>query len=225
MIPLLILRPEPGAGATAKKAEARGLSPIIRSLFAVEARAWDAPDPARFDSVLITSANAVRHGGTAVGRFRHLPAFAVGAATAHAARDAGFANVVEGSGTASDALRALGEAGHSQPIHLAGADRTAYPELTFTVTTRVVYAATPIDVDLPTGHYVALVHSVRAAARFAALCPSPAHVDVIAISMLVADAARPGWRSVHIAADPADNAMLALAATLCDGETTPHGQV
>ena len=225
MIPLLILRPERGAIATAKRAEAMGLSPMIRSLFRVQARDWDAPDPAQFDSILITSANAVRYGGAAVGLYRHLPVFAVGAATAQSARDAGFSIVVEGIGNAADALLALGEAGHLRPLHLSGEDRTAYPSLPFTITTRVVYAATPVDVSLPSGRYAALVHSARAAARFAALCPSPADVDVIAISAPVAQASGTGWRSVSTAAEPTDNAMLALAAVLCDGAATPNGRV
>jgi uroporphyrinogen-III synthase len=225
VIPLLILRPERGAIATAKRAEALGLSPLIRSLFAVEPRVWDAPDPALFDALLLTSANAVRYGGGAVGHYHHLPVFAVGTATAQAARDAGFSTVMDGTGNAADALHALGNAGHSRPLHLSGEDRTPYPHLPFTVTTRVVYVAAPIDIALPTGRYAALVHSARAAARFAALCPSPASVDVVAISTLVAEAAGTGWHSVSIAADPTDNAMLALAAMLCDGQTMPHGRV
>jgi uroporphyrinogen-III synthase len=224
VIPLLILRPERGAAATAKRATAMGLSPMIRSLFAVEARAWDAPDPALFDTLLLTSANAVRYGGGAVGLYRGLPVFAVGAATAQAAREAGLADVIEGAGSAADALRSLAKAGHSRPLHLAGEDRTPYPHLPFAVTTRVVYASKPIAIALPTGRYVALLHSARAAVRFAALCPSPRLVDSVAISATVAEAAGPGWRSVAIAALPDDNAMLELAAMLCDGTATPNGR-
>jgi uroporphyrinogen-III synthase len=221
VIPLLILRPERGAIATAKRAEAWGISPMIRSLFAVEARTWDAPDPALFDAVLLTSANAVRYGGGAVGLYRDLPVFTVGAATAQAAREAGFAAVIEGAGSAADALRALAKAGHSRPLHLSGEHRTPYPHLPFVVTSRSVYAAMPIDVALPTGRCVALVHSARAAARFAGLCPSPRLVDIVAISVPVADAAGQGWRTIAIASEPTDNAMLALAAMLCEGKSNP----
>ena len=224
MIPLLILRPERGAVATAKRAEALGLSPIVRSLFAVESVTWDAPDPVLFDALLLTSANAVRYGGGAVGLYRTLPVFAVGAATAQAAREAGFPHVTEGTGNAADALRSLANAGHSRPLHLSGEDRTPYPHLPFAVTTRAVYAATPVDIALPTGRYAVLVHSARAATRFAQLCPSPKLVDVVAISAAVAEAAGSGWRSVTAAADPTDNAMLALAASLCDGKSTPTGR-
>ncbi len=223
MIPLLILRPERGAIATAKRATALGLSPMIRSLFAVEPHAWDAPDPALFDALLLTSANAVRYGGGAVGLYRALPAFTVGAATAQAARDAGFGVVVEGSGNAVDVLRTLGKAGHSRPLHLSGEDRTPYPHLPFTVTTRIVYEAAPVDIELPTGRYAALVHSARAATRFADLCPSPKLVDVVSISAAVSEAAGSGWRTVNTADTPTDDAMLALAAMLCDGKATLTG--
>lgn len=223
MIPLLILRPGRGAAATAKRAETLGLFPMIRSLFVIEARAWDAPDPTLFDSVLLTSANAVRYGGDAVKHYRNLRVFTVGNATAQAARDAGFAHIVEGANTAADALQSLAKAGHSRPLHLSGADRTPYPHLPFTVTTRTVYTAQPVAVALPSGRYVALVHSARAAVRFAELCPSPALVDLVAISTAAADAAGQGWRSISTAATPTDNAMLALAAMLCDGTAMPNG--
>ena len=224
MIPLVILRPERGAVATAKRAAALGLTPMIRSLFTIEPRNWDAPDPLLFDALLLTSANAVRYGGDAVGLYRALPAYAVGAVTAEAARGAGFTEVVEGAGTVADTLRALGMASHSRPLHLAGEDRTPYPHLSFPVTTRVVYAATTVDVSLPTGRYATLVHSARAAIRFAELCPSPTLVDILAISTLVAEAVGTGWRSVTVAPEPTDNAMLALAVMLCEGKTMTHGR-
>ena len=225
MIPLLVLRPERGAIATAKKAEALGLSPLIRSLFKVEACTWDAPDPTLFDALLLTSANAVRYGGQAIRLYRNVPVFAVGAATALAARDAGFGDIIEGAGNATDAFDALRKAGHSRPLHLSGKDRTPYPSLPFAVTTCVVYEASPTNVALPTGRYAALIHSARAAQHFAARCPAPAQVDIIAISPPVARAAGPAWHSITTAAEPTDNAMLALAAMLCDGATMPTGRV
>ena len=63
MRPVLVLRPEPGAGETAARARALGLEPIVAPLFAVRPIAWAAPDPAAYDAVMLTSANAARHGG------------------------------------------------------------------------------------------------------------------------------------------------------------------
>src|SRR3546814_7933926 len=45
---------------------------------------------AEFDAIMLTSANALLHGGPQLDRFKHLPAFAVGEATGEAAREAGF---------------------------------------------------------------------------------------------------------------------------------------
>ena len=57
--PLLVLRPQPGADATAARAERRGLRAIVAPLFRIEQRAWDMPEEP-FDALLITSANCAR---------------------------------------------------------------------------------------------------------------------------------------------------------------------
>ncbi|MBC7987264.1 MAG: uroporphyrinogen-III synthase, partial [Sphingomonadaceae bacterium] len=85
---LLIVRPEPGASATAQRARTRGWEPLVAPLFAIAPLAWAPRDPAAFDALLLTSANAVSHGGKALGKYRELPVYAVGAATAAAARAA-----------------------------------------------------------------------------------------------------------------------------------------
>ena len=87
---VVVLRPEPGASATGKRARKRGLDPIILPLFELEPVAWQAPDPHGFDGLLLTSANAVRMGGDQLKGLRGLPVHAVGEATAKAAREAGF---------------------------------------------------------------------------------------------------------------------------------------
>ena len=83
--PIVVLRPEPGNRVTAAAIEGRGLRAIRLPLFAVQPVAWQAPDPAGFDALLLTSANAVRHGGAGLARLLSLPVFAVGEATADAA--------------------------------------------------------------------------------------------------------------------------------------------
>ncbi len=223
MIPLLILRPEPGASQTARAAEALGLTAIVRPLFVITPVEWDAPDPARFDALLLTSANAIRHGGVCIARYCALPVFAVGASTAAAARAARFAKVTTGSGDAAATLRALGGAGYSRPLHLAGEDRTSYPPLAYAVETRTVYAARETAVAIPNRRHVALLHSVRAADCFARICPARDAIDIVAISAVVGAAAGAGWRSIHCATTPDDQAMLELAARLCDGPAKTSG--
>ena len=79
---ILILRPEPGASATAAKARALGLEPIIAPLFETRAVAWDAPDAALYEAIMMTSANAARHAGAKLTALTHLPLYAGGATTA-----------------------------------------------------------------------------------------------------------------------------------------------
>ena len=83
---LLLLRPEPGLSASAERARSLGLDVITAPLFGVEPVVWQLPTPATYDALLLTSANAIRHGGDGLAQLKHLPVHAVGSATAEAAR-------------------------------------------------------------------------------------------------------------------------------------------
>ena len=82
MRPVVVLRPEPGASRTAARAEALGLDARVVPLFAIVPIEWSAPDPSDFDGIVLTSANAVRHGGEQLDELKALPVHAVGEATA-----------------------------------------------------------------------------------------------------------------------------------------------
>ena len=86
MTRILILRPEPGAGETAARARMLGLDPISAPIFAIRSLAWIPPAVGETEAVLLTSANAVRCGGDALGAFAGLPCYAVGDATAGSTR-------------------------------------------------------------------------------------------------------------------------------------------
>ena len=94
---VLILRPQPGADETAGRARALGLAPVVAPLFAVRPLAWEAPDPAGFDAVMLTSASAARQASDGLTPFRQLPCYTVGEATAAAADEAGFADIRVGA--------------------------------------------------------------------------------------------------------------------------------
>ena len=70
---VLILRPQPGADESAARARALGLDPVVAPLFTVRPLAWEAPNPADFDAVMMTSANAARFGGDGLTPFIDLP--------------------------------------------------------------------------------------------------------------------------------------------------------
>jgi uroporphyrinogen-III synthase len=214
--PILIVRPEPGASATAERAAAIGLDAIVRPLFEIHAVAWTAPDAARFDAIFLTSANAVRFGGAQTANYRHLPVYAVGEATARAAMAAGFSNVSAGTTDAAAFVQVIAEAKCKRVLHLAGRDRTNMDDPPFSVETVTVYAS---EVRLPptiAEDAVILLHSTRAALRLSAIAIAKSSIAIVAISSAVADAAGSGWQSVSVAAQPRDAAMLALAASLCE---------
>ncbi len=206
---LAVLRPEPGNAATAARIAALGLVAIRLPLFAVRALDWKAPDPAAYDALLLTSANAVRHGGDALVTLWPLPVFAVGEATAAAARARGFTVAATGDGGAEAIVaRAAGR----RLLHLTGSEHRAVAG----VEAIAVYASEPLAIDpAPIEGQVALVHSPRAAAALAAIAERP-RVRVAAISAAAAAAAGAGWAGVAVAAAPTDHALIAAARRLAD---------
>jgi uroporphyrinogen-III synthase len=226
-LPLVIVRPEPGASATAARARALGLEPHCHPLFETRALEWTVPDPADFDAVLITSANAARLGGPGLARLAHLPVVAVGQASAAAAKDAGFVDVRVGDGDGAAAVNLAAEAGFQGLLHLCGHDFRALKQDGITITPLHVFVAAPLPpasalLDCLAKHCVVLAHSPRAAARLAEIAPHRAHIDLVTISAAASNAAGQGWRSCQHPTKPDDAAMLALAAPLCcnDGGTT-----
>lgn len=219
---VVILRPQPGADATADAARALGLEVVLAPLFAVEPLDWTAPDPAGFDALMLTSANAVRHAGRDLMRYAALPLFVVGAASARAARAAGLTPKHVGAEDAASLLNEMQAAGLLSALHLCGADVAQAPAEGMAVLRLPVYRATETGgadslTSLLTSGDICLVHSPRAAARLAALVPPDqrAGLSLIAISDKARAAAGVGWASAIAAPIPTDAAMLALAEELC----------
>ncbi|WP_205479805.1 uroporphyrinogen-III synthase [Sphingomonas arenae] len=219
---LVILRPEPGAGQTLARAKARGWDAVSVPLFEVEAIEWSAPDPAAFDGLLVTSANAVRQAGSGLQRLRSLPAYAVGDATAQALRDAGFDVAASGQGGV-DALLSARPTG-LRLLHLAGEDRREPSSSPHEITPVVVYRSVPIEqptgLDALTGA-VTLVHSPRAGQRLAEIVPDRERTMVAAISPAAAAACGSGWERIAACESPDDEALLSLAERLCKTPARP----
>jgi uroporphyrinogen-III synthase len=220
MKPLVILRPEPRASATAAAAVELGLQPIVMTLFAIEPIAWSAPDAAEFDGLLLTSANAVRHGGDQLEKLRGLPVYAVGNATAAAASDAGFTISFTGDGRIDDLLERIDP--DLRLLHVGGEHRREPAAPRQSIVHVPVYRAAALPnvegLERIAGAVVA-VHSPRAAARVAELAAAAgidvANTSIAAISPEAARAAGEGWERVQAAAEPTDTAILALASRLC----------
>lgn len=209
---LILLRPEPAASRTAAKAAALGLTVAKIPLFEVRPVEWTIPDPAGFDALVLTSANAVRHGGPGLERLKPLPVHAVGEATAAEARGAGFAIASFGDG----GIESLALPAGKRLLHLAGRDHRAIPGATAVVVYEARPIARPQGLDTLAGSVVA-VHSPAAGRRLGELAGDQrSSIAVAAISRAAAEACGPGWQCVEAASAPTDTALLALAARLCE---------
>jgi uroporphyrinogen-III synthase len=219
---LVILRPEPGASATAARAEAAGWTAVKAPLFNVLPLAWTPPDPANFDAALMTSANAARHGGPDLARFAHLPLYAVGAKTAAAARESGFETVITGKGGVAETADGIRAKGLLRIFHPCGRETRPFDETGLEVAHVPVYAAdamTPPGLaDALSGNAVILLHSPRAARAFSDFCEKAgiprATLALVAISDAALIEAGSGWRRAIATDRPDDDAMLAAASSL-----------
>lgn len=224
MVPLIVIRPEPGCTATVAVARAAGLDPRGFPLFAIEPRSWQAPLPDGFDALLLGSANALRHAGPGLAAVRRLPAYVVGEATAAAARAAGITVAGIGQGGLQSALDALDPA-HRRLLRLAGEERTVLSlPGGVTMSERVVYASRPQPMPAELAALLgepALIalHSAEAAHHLTAECVRHglrrARLRLCALGPRIAAAAGDGWGEVATAADPNDRALLALARQMC----------
>ena len=210
---LLLLRPEPGLSASAERAGRMGLQVICCPLFRVAPIEWEAPQADNYDALLLTSANAVRHAGAGLERFKHLPVHAVGSSTAEAAGNAGLKVETIGNSNAEALLATL--PAMLRLLHLCGEDHRSLDDAR--VDRRVAYRATALpDPGLPPLEGLVIgIHSPRAGARLAELARDRSNARVAAISVSAALACGDGWERVEASAEPSDNSLLALAAMLC----------
>ena len=213
---LLVLRPEVSANATVARARAAGLEAIAIPLFEIEPVEWQAPDAGSFDGLLLTSTNAVRSAGEQIDLLRGLGVYAVGDATAEAARGAGFDIAATGDSGIDRLLDSI-EA-DLRMLHLCGAERREPRDARQAITPLTVYRSREIDQpDLsPAPGQLALIHSPRAGMRFAELVKDRTTIAVAAISTAALEAVGEGWEMAEAADAPNDDALLALATRLCN---------
>lgn len=219
--PVVVLRPEPGNRATIARLTEAGIEALAIPLFAVQPLDWTMPDPAEFDALILTSANAVRWAGKGLTLAKALPVYTVGEATAAAARAAGIDVITTGNEDASALLATAKAAGVARALHLGGRDSTITPGTPPANIIRqsiAVYASDPVPVspralaELIDG--VALLHSPRAARQLAALIDTAGfarhRITLAALSAAVAAAAGPDWQVIWTAPVPTDAALVNL---------------
>lgn len=222
-LPIVAIRPEPGCSATVEAGRALGLDIGGHPLFEVGTREWAVPRPDEIDALLIGSANAIRYGGAGLTAFRGKPVYAVGEATADAARAAGFAIAGVGRGGLQSVLDRV--PAPQRLLRLAGEDHVPLvPPDGVTIDTRIAYASEPLPMPADLAQRlrdgaVVLLHSAQAARYFASECERlgvpRGSVALAALGLRIAAAAGHGWRVCLSASEPTEAALLALADDLC----------
>jgi uroporphyrinogen-III synthase len=223
---LLVTRPAGAAERTAAAARKAGFAAWCAPLLQAEPLSWAAPEY-QPEALLFTSAVAPPIVARSEPQLRARPAWAVGAATARAARRAGFEVAGVGGGDGSAIVAQAAHAGVRSLLHLGGADRAALevpPGLR--IDHRAIYAMALADrlpqrvVDaLGDGRiFATLLFSPRTAGQFARLAAdaglAPAMLRIVALSEAVAAAAGPGWRATAVAARPDEAEALAAGCRL-----------
>ncbi|MFZ2995748.1 uroporphyrinogen-III synthase [Sphingobium sp.] len=220
---VLILRPEPGAGGTARKAARLGLDAAVHPLFAPQPLPWTPPPATGFDALLLTSANAARLAGEGLATYQALPSYAVGQATADALHTQGFATVIAGDADASAIAARIVADGHRRVLHLAGTTVAPMDAGPLHITRIAIYTMSSLPPDpallraaMPGS--VLLIHSPRAGERLAEQIPPQARTSlhIVAISPAALAACGTGWASRQAPDRPQDDDMLALALCLCE---------
>ncbi|HLI19743.1 MAG TPA: uroporphyrinogen-III synthase [Stellaceae bacterium] len=230
---VLVTRAEGDAESLAARLAERGHDSAIESLMTIRFRTDGVPGLAPFldgvQAALFTSANGVRAFAAATPR-RDFRAFAVGDATAAAARAAGFADVVSAGGTVEDLARLAiarlkpkaGALLHPAGSVTAGDLQGLLEAAGFTLRRAVLYEAVPSEALSAATRAAlqrreidaALFFSPRNAATFvrltAGLEESAKHMIAVALSAAVAEklAALP-WRRIAVAAAPNEASLLA----------------
>ncbi|HEV7371590.1 uroporphyrinogen-III synthase [Arenibaculum sp.] len=229
---LLVTRPGEDGRALAALVEARGATALIDPMLEIEHHAGPPLDLAGAQALLFTSANGVRAAAARTSE-RSLPAFAVGDATARAARAAGFADVRSAGGDVGD-LTALvarslvpgaGRLVHAAGTAVAGDLGAALAAAGFVVERAVLYAARPAASlaestvrELYAGTIDAvLFFSPRTARSFVRLAGQAGldarlvAVDALCLSTAVAMEARTmPWHAIRVAERPEQATLLDL---------------
>lgn len=227
---VLVTRPREDAAGLTAALEQRGLTVLLQPMLEIEFADGAAPDLDGRQALLFTSANGVRAFVRSSDQ-RDIPVYAVGDATAAAARHEGFTAVESAGGDVGDLARLVQrrcDPGGGPLLHVAGSavagDLAGTLGLAEFVVERVqMYSARTADKLDPhvqaavTGGAVdyVLFFSPRSAvtfvglARAADLAAACARIDAVCLSDAVAEVLSPiQWRDTAVAAAPTQDALL-----------------
>ena len=229
-VPVLVTRPQPGASATATRLLSMGFEPVLAPLLRVETFVRTLPPVESLRGIVVASQQAI----PALPDLYHTqPLYAVGDATAAAARSHGFTQVHSANGKADDlaaliirdlprdGLPLLLAAGLNQGNRL----KTILQAFGIEVIREEVYAARSVTALPPAAAAFlngdrpgwVLLFSRETALCFQRVCHDATlaarlgQFRLAAISHTVAEAVRDlPWAAIHVAMDPHEKAVLAL---------------
>ena len=218
---LLIIRPQPGADATAALAHKAGIAAIAMPLFEVRSLPWRVMSPTDYDALIFTSANAPRHGGDALAVLRGLPVYAAGNGTAKSARAAGFGVIWTGT-MGADAVIAQAQMDRNlRLLWLTGRhhhDVNAPGDMSIDVHSvyeSVQLAAPQSLIENLSRPQMTALHSARAAQHFCTICEAhgidKSTIAIVSFSSEISNSAGLGWAKSLIADAPNDDALLLKA--------------
>ncbi|MFK0297795.1 uroporphyrinogen-III synthase [Brevundimonas sp. NPDC090276] len=213
-----ITRAQPGAARTAARLTALGFEPVVAPLLAIRPLpdALDqAPDFATVAALAFTSPNGVAAFAALTPALRERPVFAVGDATAEAARDAGFHDARSAAGDIHALARLIAATTIKGLILAPGAREPAgdLPALLpdHKVQRLPVYAAEETEAVPPADFDAVLLHSPRAARALAAILPPETAANRLAVCISAA-ASVPlqalSFTEIRIADAPDETSML-----------------
>lgn len=212
-----VTRTRPGAERTAAALTARGFTPIVAPVIALEP--LDTPlDLTDVAGLAFTSRNGVAAFADRTPR-RDWPAFTVGDATADAARTCGFIDIRSAAGALDDLVALITAVWPADGgLILAPGPREPAGDLGGQLAGRVsvrplaVYAAVDSNTGAPGAFDVVLVHSPRAARALAARL-TPADTRERLLVAISAAAAAPldqaGFAEIRLATEPTEDSLLA----------------
>jgi uroporphyrinogen-III synthase len=217
-VKLLIIRPQPGADATAHRLRAAGHEPILMPLFSIEHLAMQRLSADGYDAILLTSGNAARATVEFLTHNSATPVYAVGRATASALHVLSVPVAKTGSEGVEALVRVAVADGHQRLLWLAGEDHSPIPHIDgVRIDIEIVYRSATVStpdnfVRHVTESDVVILHSSRAARHFADLCVTMnilrADVTLATFSSAIAKAAGENWAAMIIADAPNDAALL-----------------
>lgn len=210
-----VTRARPGADRSAERLRALGMEPVVQPLLTVQPLSPALPDLDRFAALVFTSLNGVAAYAALTPRRDH-PVFAVGDATAQAARDAGFAHVRSAAGDLHDLVRLLAEAAPSSLLAIAAETpagdlarslREAGGRQSIEILT--AYRTIPTGAAAPAAIDAVLIHSPRAAKELADHAGVAADAVIACISPAAAALLQALGHACAISPQPNEAALLA----------------